>query len=107
MLIDISQPRFDAERETGVPHVELMRRIHGRTADGRLVVGVEVFRRIYTRLGFTRAARISRLPIVRALLTAAYEAFAVARFRWASTCNASAPSLPRSNKNPQEKVQVS
>lgn len=106
-LVDISASTFDAEREAGTGHLSLMRRIHGRTRDGQVVVGVEVFRQIYAELGFVRLVALSRLPIVRPLLDAAYAVFAWARFRWALTCSVSAGSLPvRDNRSP-EKVQVS
>lgn len=62
VFTDIAARGFDAE-ELGKTHAELMARIHGRTLpDGRLVEGVEVFRRLYAAVGFGALAALSRLP---------------------------------------------
>ena len=64
----------------------LMAKIHGRTADGVWVTGVEVFRLAYGALGFERLAAWSRFKPVDAALRAGYEVFARNRLRWTGRC---------------------
>lgn len=77
---DISAPGFDAAR-VGRTHAELMARIHGRTEDGALVEGVEVFRRLYGAVGFGPLVALSRRWPFAPLLDAAYAWFARNRLR--------------------------
>ena len=77
---DIAAPGFDAGT-LGLSQADLMARVHGRTADGQLVEGVEVFRRLYAALGFERLVAFTRLPGVRGVLDAGYRVFARNRLR--------------------------
>lgn len=77
ILTDIADEGFEA---TEVPLVKLMEEIHGRTSDGVYVKGVEVFRQIYSRIGFGFLVKISRLPLVGNLLDWGYYLFAKVRF---------------------------
>ena len=79
-LTDISSPAFDP-RTTGKTRDELMREIHGRFSDGRFVTGVEVFREIYTRLGFGFLVFPSRIPGLRWMMDKFYNFFAGLRYR--------------------------
>jgi len=88
-VVDISQADFEAEVECGVAQLELMRRIHARLPHGALVTGVEVFRRVYARLGFRRWVALSRLRTISGLLAVCYEVFSFARFRRAMRCSVS------------------
>jgi len=63
---------------------ELMKEIHGRDVNGEFVTGVDVFREIYSRLGFGWLVKISRLPILRQALDVGYGVFAHLRFKHAS-----------------------
>ncbi len=82
ILTDIAAEDFDSSL-VGKELDTLMREIHGRHADGRWVVGVEVFREIYSRVGFQKLASISKLPIIRSLLEVGYKCFAWPRYRLA------------------------
>ena len=82
---DLAAPGFDAAA-TGVAWPALMDRIHARLADGRVVEGVEVFRRIYAAVGFGWLVAPTRLPGVRQLLDAAYRLFARNRMRLTGRC---------------------
>ena len=82
---DISATDFDAAG-IGRSYSELMRKIHARLPSGELVRGVEVFRQVYSRLGFHRAVRVSRWPLVRGLLDLGYVAFARSRLRLTGRC---------------------
>jgi predicted DCC family thiol-disulfide oxidoreductase YuxK len=84
-FIDISRPGWQPET-IGLSLTELMREIHGRLPDGTLVKGVEVFRRLYGAVGFSRLVAVSRWPIVRQGLDAAYRLFAKNRLRLTGRC---------------------
>jgi len=88
-LTDIADPNFDPA-DTGKSLDKLMREIHGRYGDGQLVTGVEVFRVIYSRLGFGWLVKPTKLPLVGWVMDYGYKLFAGLRYRSA---------LKRYNKN--------
>lgn len=97
-FVDIAAPGFDAA-SVGVSREALMDRIHGRLADGTLVEGVEVFRRLYAAVGFGALVAPTRLPGVRQMLDLAYRWFAKNRLRLTGRCAGDACGLaagPRS-----------
>ena len=88
-LTDISAADFDPAY-TGRTLDQLMREIHGRYADGEMVVGVDVFREIYGRLGFGWLVKPTKLPVIGWVMNQGYNIFAKLRYRSA---------LKRYNKN--------
>ncbi len=84
-FVDIAAPGFDAAA-VGVTWEALMDRIHGRLPDGTIIEGVEVFRRLYSAVGFGPVAALTRLPGISHLLDAAYVAFAKNRLRLTGRC---------------------
>lgn len=60
-----------------------MRQIHGRYSDGQYVTGVEVFREIYSRIGFERLVAPTRWFIFGPLLDVGYSLFAWLRYHHA------------------------
>ena len=82
---DIAAADFDP-RSVGLSWETLMKRIHGRLPSGELIEGVEVFRRLYTAVGFEKLVAISRWPGVSALLGLAYTVFAKNRLRFTGRC---------------------
>ncbi|MGE5347594.1 MAG: thiol-disulfide oxidoreductase DCC family protein [Acidithiobacillales bacterium] len=86
---DITAEGFDAA-SAGVPWGELMDRIHGRLSDGTLVEGVEVFRRVYTAVGYGALVAPTRLPGIAHLLDLAYRLFAKNRRRLTGRCRGGA-----------------
>ena len=93
-LTDISAADFDATG-TGKTLDELMREIHGRYADGSIVIGVEVFREIYGRLGFGFLVKPTRWAIIGWPMDMAYRLFAGIRYRAAlNRYNKSSCDLP-------------
>jgi predicted DCC family thiol-disulfide oxidoreductase YuxK len=84
-FVDIAASGFDAA-SVGLTMETLMARIHGRLADGTLVEGVEVFRRLYAALGFAPLVALTRLPGIAQLLDVAYDAFARNRLRLTGRC---------------------
>jgi len=65
---------------------DLMARIHARTSDGTWVEGVEVFRRLYTAVGFGPLVHVSRWPGIAQVLDWGYAIFARNRTRWFGRC---------------------
>ena len=74
--IDFSMDPIGKDYET------LMGSIHGKMPDGRWVSGVEVFRQLYSAVGFGPLVTLSRLPGVASLLDMAYGVFARNRLSW-------------------------
>lgn len=78
---DIATTAFDP-RAVGVSRPALMARIHGRDiGSGELVVGVEVFRRLYAAVGFGPIVALTRLAPLAWVLDRAYGWFARHRLR--------------------------
>ena len=44
--------------------------------DGDRTSGAETFRKMYEKMGFKRAVRFSRLPVIRSLVNVGYKVFA-------------------------------
>lgn len=82
---DIAAPGFDASA-LGIDYEALMARIHGRLPDGTWIEGVEVFRRLYTAVGWGRAVALTRAPGIRTALELGYRVFAKNRLRWTGRC---------------------
>lgn len=80
---DIAEPAFvPAEHGLGrLGRADLMARIHGRSSEGKIVEGVEVFRGLYAAVGFGPIVALTRLWPVAALLDAGYRWFAANRLR--------------------------
>ena len=77
---DISNSDFDRE-SIDVSWENLMKRIHGRLADGSIVEGVEVFRVIYSAIGLRYLVLLTRLPGLSHILDVGYRLFAKNRLR--------------------------
>jgi len=82
-ITDIASPGF--EPPTGpdgdpLSYETLMRSIHGRYPDGRVVHGVEVFRASYAAIGWGWLWAPTTWPIVRSILDRLYRFFAAWRF---------------------------
>jgi predicted DCC family thiol-disulfide oxidoreductase YuxK len=86
---DIAAPGFDAGA-VGLSLPQLMARIHGRLPDGRIIEGVEVFRRLYTAVGWGALVKVTRVPGISHLLDLAYHLFAKNRLRWTGRCSSDA-----------------
>ena len=83
---NISASKFDAS-SVGKTQGELMAEMHGRLPDGSWVTGVEVFRRLYSAVGFSPVVWLTRLPIIKQLLNVGYFVFAKYRLRLTGRCN--------------------
>ena len=87
---DIADPSFDPA-SVGKTFNDLMARIQGREigseGPGEWVEGVEVFRRLYSAVGFSPLVTLTRLPGIRHMLDAAYRWFARNRLRITGRCS--------------------
>ena len=82
---DIADKSFDATT-IGTDYASLMSRIQGRLADGTWIEGVEVFRRLYTAVGFGPLIAITRVPGISHAMNAAYTLFAKNRLKLTGRC---------------------
>ena len=84
---NIASAEFEAG-DYGLTQDELMAEIHACLPDGSWIRGVEVFRRIYSALGWGPVVGLTRLPVVSNLLDGAYRLFARNRLRMTGRCAA-------------------
>ena len=70
----------------GKSMTELMNEIHGRLPDGQWIIGVEVFRRLYSAVGLSPIVWITRLPLISHGLDLGYRLFAKHRLRLTGRC---------------------
>ncbi|MGB0597549.1 MAG: thiol-disulfide oxidoreductase DCC family protein [Rubripirellula sp.] len=82
---DIATETFDAATY-GKSMPELMDEIHGRLPNGQWIIGVEVFRQLYTAVGFSPVVWLTRLPPISQLLDFGYRIFAKHRLRLTGRC---------------------
>jgi predicted DCC family thiol-disulfide oxidoreductase YuxK len=80
-LVDIAAPDFEPA-SVGRSLDELMGTIHGVTADGAIVTGMEVFRRAYAAVGFGWLLAPTGWPGLRPAFDRAYRWFARNRMRF-------------------------
>ena len=90
---DIAATGFDW-KTTGLSWEALMGRIHGRLPDGTIIEGVEVFRRLYAAVGFSKLVAMSRAPGISQALGLAYRLFAKNRLRLTGRCDDGACPVP-------------
>lgn len=93
---DIAEPAFDPAAY-GASMDDFMAQIRGRLPDGSFITGVEVFRHLYSAVGFGWAVRVSRVRGISWLLDRAYVWFAKNRLRLTGRCDTGACELPNKN----------
>ena len=79
-FVDIAAPDFDAAAH-GTTHDAAMRHIHGVLPDGRVITGMEVFRRAYAAVGWGWLLAPTGWPLLRPLCDRLYAWFASSRLR--------------------------
>ena len=67
-FVDISSPNFNEDEDY---ESEMIGEF-----DGKTTVGVETFRVMYEKMGFTCLVSFSRLPIIRNIVNTSYKVFA-------------------------------
>ena len=79
-FVDVSAPDF-SELPEGTTMEDLLELIHARTADGRVIKGVEVFRLAYQVVGLGWVSAAMRWPLLRPLAERGYPVLARNRHR--------------------------
>lgn len=77
-FVDIAAAEFNPGHY-GKTHTDFMGTIHGLTAEGDMVTGVEVFRRAYSAMGLGWLVAPTRWPILKQISEAMYKVFAKLR----------------------------
>jgi predicted DCC family thiol-disulfide oxidoreductase YuxK len=83
---DFSAVDYDAA-SIDISPAKLVRIIHARWADGRVISGVEVFRAMWEAVGLGMLARLSRLSLLEPMVLRAYAWFARNRLRLTGRSN--------------------
>ncbi|MDG1895167.1 MAG: DUF393 domain-containing protein [Fuerstiella sp.] len=83
---NIAAAKFDPG-SVGKSRHELMAEMHGRLPNGSWVTGVEVFRCLYSAVGFGPIVWLTRLPIIKQCLDLGYYLFAKYRLRLTGRCH--------------------
>ena len=91
---DINTEDFSAEAY-GKTYEDLMARIQGRLPDGTWIEGVEVFRQLYSAVGFGPVVWVTRLPGISFLMNLGYTLFARNRLRMTGRCEGKTCAIPR------------
>ena len=82
---DIAKPDFDPA-EIGKSFEDVMRSIHGRLPNGSVIEGANVFRHLYSAVGFGPVVFITKLPLMRQICDGLYRVFAKYRLRMTGRC---------------------
>ncbi|MDX2116436.1 MAG: DUF393 domain-containing protein [Planctomycetota bacterium] len=95
-LEDISAPSFDPAR-FGLTSQQVVDQIHALDPSGRVIVGMEVFRRAYAAVGLGWLLAPTAWPLLRPVFDRLYLLFARNRVRWfgGSTCAGGACAVRR------------
>ena len=96
---DIDAAEFRAE-DVGKTQDELMAQLCGRLPDGTWIRGVEVFRRLYTAVGFGPLVFLSRLPVISQTMDLGYVLFARNRLRLTGRCTTKSCEVKQTPKTP-------
>jgi len=75
-FVDIASPSYRAEDNAGISYEQAMRKIHAILPDGRIIVGVEVFRRLYEAIGLGFVYAITRYEPIGNMAEALYNVWA-------------------------------
>jgi predicted DCC family thiol-disulfide oxidoreductase YuxK len=97
---DIAAEDFETS-DYGISHQQLMAEIHARLPDGTWINGVEVFRRLYSAVGFRWLIPFTRLPGISCGLELGYRFFARNRLKWTGRCSPESESCQVVNSNRQ------
>ena len=88
VIRDLETPIGDTASDYGKTMDEFMDEIQGRLPSGDWIVGVEVFRRLYSAVGLVPIVWITRLPLISHGLEFLYRVFAKNRLRLTGRCTA-------------------
>jgi len=80
-LTDLHAPNYSPAECGGVIFEDGMRHIHAVTRDGEVIVGMDVFRRVYSIVGMEWVYTMTTLPLVGSLLDWLYDVWAEYRLQ--------------------------
>jgi len=86
LFTNIADPQFNATAY-GKTLDQLMNEMHARLSDGSWITGVEVFRGIYSAVGFSWLVSATRMPGFSQFLDLLYGVFARNRLRLTGRCH--------------------
>jgi predicted DCC family thiol-disulfide oxidoreductase YuxK len=98
---DIADPNFDPSAY-GKSFEDFMSQMHARRSDGVWVTGVEVFRQLYSLVGFRWLVAPTRLPGVSWVLDCGYTLLAHNRLRLTGRCARGSCQVPRAGGQASE-----
>lgn len=75
-----------------------MERIHGRLPSGEIIEGVDVFRHLYSAVGWGWLMSLTRMPVVSHILDGAYVVFANVRLYLRGSCRSGTCTLNSGNR---------
>mmetsp|Transcript_150 Transcript_150/g.543 ORF Transcript_150/g.543 Transcript_150/m.543 type:complete len:242 (-) Transcript_150:269-994(-) len=75
-FVDISSEDYDPSKNMGLEFETAMKSIHAVLPDGKVILGVEVFRRLYEAVGLGWVYAITKNPTVGALAERVYDFWA-------------------------------
>lgn len=75
-FVDIADGNYDPDMHAGISFEQAMERIHAILPDGRVVVDVEVFRRLYEEVGLGWVYALTRIPAVEKVANRVYSLWA-------------------------------
>lgn len=78
-FVDIADLNYDPDLHGGIDYRTAMGRIHALLADGSVIQGVEVFRRVYKVLGMGWVYAATKWPVVGPLVDTLYDLWAAKR----------------------------
>lgn len=79
-FVDISEPDFDPAKYNR-SYDDFMKQIHAVLPDGTVVIGMEVFRQAYKRIGHGWLLFPTKLPVIKQIADFAYAVFARNRMK--------------------------
>ena len=94
---DIAEPSFDPSSYDRNQE-DFISEIQGRLPPGEWLEGVEVFRQLYTAIGFGAAVQLTRLPLIANGLDWGYRIFARNRLRLTGRCGESCTVTPSATR---------
>ncbi len=86
LFSNIADSQFDF-KSRGKTFDQLMSQVHAQLSDGTWITGVEVFRRLYTAVGYGWLVLPTRLPGVSRIFDILYSVFAKNRLKLGRRCN--------------------
>ncbi|KAI8467203.1 MAG: hypothetical protein J3K34DRAFT_431482 [Monoraphidium minutum] len=75
-FVDIAEPTYTAEANYGITYQQAMEKIHAVERDGRVITGIEVFRRLYEAVGLGYVYSVTKNPTVEKAANAIYDVWA-------------------------------